>query len=84
MGKIAIRCCGKLNEKPCSNILAYIQADGKITTARHGRSVEISTKENGGSVTITCERSRKIKKFPKMCKNLGKILLTKKINVDNI
>ncbi len=56
MGKIAIRCCGKLNEKPCSNILAYIQVDGKITTARHGRSVEISTKENGGSVTITCER----------------------------
>lgn len=56
MGKSAIRCYGKLNGKACSNILAYISSDGKLTTVRHGRTVEISTKENGGSVVITCER----------------------------
>lgn len=56
MGKSAIRCFGQINGKQCSNILAYISSDGKLTTVRHGRSVEISTKENGGSVVITCER----------------------------
>lgn len=56
MRKSAIRCCGRLNEKSCSNILAYISSDGKLTTARHGRTIEILTKENSGSVVITCER----------------------------
>lgn len=56
MGKSVIRCCGKLNDRPCSNILAYISADGKLTMIRHGRMVEIAAKENGGSVTITCEK----------------------------